>query len=542
MTVMHASRGWRTWPLRHQLVLGVSAVVMAALLVVGALSVLTLRNTLTNITDTQLSAAANGYSYSAAKYRSTPRPDGTLPPPGTMKPLTQLIGQAPGNVAALIQDGRVVDSALFQDGEAQPAPEAALRKVAEQSWGDGGSRTIELPGLGDYLIDSRPGDPGEFFVNGVSLRPTQQAVTRETTVVVAATVLALLGTALGTLMIVRFALRPLGRVAATAAEVVVLPLNQEQHAITPRVPATDTNPRTEVGLVGDTLNRLLAHLERSLGEAAASNRRMRQFITDASHELRTPLAAIQGYAELTRQDSSVLPETTEYSLARIEAEAHRMNSLVSDLLLLARLDEGQDLETVDFDLTDIAVDAVNDAAVSAPTHQWLLNLPEDAVPVRGDRSKLHQLLANLLSNARVHTPPGTTVTTGVVTVRADDDRAFAELTVIDDGPGIPGDMIGHLFERFVRADKSRSRQAGSFGLGLAIAASIVEAHSGSISAESQGGRTTFRVRLPLVTPPRRNRKADSPTNEPSRATREAIVTARTRLLPASVDTIRSERQ
>jgi two-component system, OmpR family, sensor histidine kinase TrcS len=250
-----------------------------------------------------------------------------------------------------------------------------------------------------------------------------------------------------------------------------------------------------VGLVGDTLNRLLDHVERALTEVAASDRRMRQFITDASHELRTPLAAIQGYAELTRQDSAVLPETTEYSLARIESESARMNSLVSDLLLLARIDEGQDLESTDVDLADMVVNAVNDAAVSAPAHRWVVDVPDHPVWVRGDRAKLHQAVANLLSNARVHTPTGTTVTATPGTVES---SAQAALTVTDDGPGIHAAILPHLFERFVRADKSRSRQAGnSFGLGLAITSAIVEAHLGSIVAESSDGRTTFEMLLPL---------------------------------------------
>ena len=318
-------------------------------------------------------------------------------------------------------------------------------------------------------------------------------------IVGAMTVLAVLITALSMIAIVRFALRPLGRVASTAAEVATLPLDRDNHEITPRVPERDTDPRTEVGLVGDTLNRLLDHVERALSDVAASDRRMRRFITDASHELRTPLAAIHGYAELTRQDASVLPDTTEYSLARIEAEARRMNSLVSDLLLLARLDEGQDLDTSELvDLTDVVLDAVNDAAVSAPTHRWLTELPDGAVWVRGDRARLHQLLANLLSNARVHTPAGTTVTTGIGTGRGDDGVPYVELAVADDGPGIPQDLLPHLFERFFRGDKSRSRQAGSFGLGLSIAASIVEAHHGTIAAESGSGRTAFKVHLPTV--------------------------------------------
>jgi two-component system sensor histidine kinase TrcS len=415
-----------------------------------------------------------------------------------MKPLTQLIGQAPGNVAALVQNGKVVDSALFLDGEAQQAPAAAVDDIAAMSWSDNGLRTVELPGLGDYLMDSRPGDPGEYFVNGASLRPTQEAVAKETAVVVAMTALALLATALATWLLVRFTLCPLRRVADTAAEVATLPLDREHYAITPRVAEKDTDPRTEVGRVGDTLNQLLANVERALSEVAASDRRMRQFITDASHELRTPLAAIQGYAELTRQDSCVLPETTEYSLARIESEAHRINSLVADLLLLARLDEGQDVETTDVDLTEVIADAVNDATVSAPGHRWLSRVPQRPVWVSADRAKLHQLIANLLTNARVHTPVGTTVSTRITTGRAADGASFAELTVTDDGPGISREVLPHLFERFVRADKSRSSEAGSFGLGLAIVASIVEAHHGSISAVSDGGHTTFRVRLPMI--------------------------------------------
>ena len=492
-------RTWQSWTLLRQLVVGVSAVVMLALVTVGTMSVLTLRSSVQGILDAQLTGSADGFSHTVTKYRITPNASGDLPPSGAMKPLTQLIGQAPGNVIALIQHGKVVDSAYFVDGEARPAPPAAVARIAELSWAGGVPRTVELPDLDYYRMLGRPGDGDEVLVTGVSRKPAWEAMTRETGIVAGMTAVALLITALSTVAIVRFALRPLARVASTAAEVATLPLSRDHHAITPRVPDRDTDPRTEVGLVGDTLNRLLDHVERALADVAASDRRMRRFITDASHELRTPLAAIHGYAELTRQDSSVLPDTTEYSLARIEAEARRMNSLVSDLLLLARLDEGQDLDTTEVDLTDVVMDAVNDAAVSAPTHRWLTKVPDGAVWIQGDRARLHQLLANLLSNARVHTPAGTTVTTGIATGRGDDGVAYVELTVTDDGPGIPQDLLPHLFERFFRADKSRSRQAGSFGLGLSIAASIVEAHNGIIAAESGSGRTTFKVRLPTVT-------------------------------------------
>ena len=254
---------------------------------------------------------------------------------------------------------------------------------------------------------------------------------------------------------------------------------------------------TRSGSSDNTLNRLLDNVDSALAHRVDSDLRMRQFIADASHELRTPLAAIQGYAELTRQDSSALPPTTEYALARIESEARRMASLVDELLLLSRLGEGEDLQSEDVDLADVVINAVNDAAVAAPTHHWIKDLPDEPVWVRGDHARLHQLVSNLLSNARVHTPPGVTVTTGIARHRSGPDAPYAELTVDDDGPDIDADILPRLFERFVRADTSRSNGSGN-GLGLAIVSSIVKAHHGSVSAESGDGRTVFRVRIPMI--------------------------------------------
>jgi two-component system, OmpR family, sensor histidine kinase TrcS len=356
-----------------------------------------------------------------------------------------------------------------------------------------------VPGLGNYRVDVRLGDrDGELFVTGVSTRAADRAVNQLNVIVYSLTALTVLATGLGTLAIVRYALRPLGRVTSTAAEVAALPLDRDNYAINLRVPESATDPRTEVGLVGHTLNRLLVHVGGALAEVAASDRRMRQFITDASHELRTPLAAILGHAELTRQDSTVLPENTEYALARIESESKRMNALVSELLLLARLDEGDDLRKTDIDLTQVVCDAVNDTAVTAPTHDWVLDVGDEPLWCRGDDAKMHQALANLLSNARIHTPPGTTVTTAVRALHDHSGSPAVEITITDDGPGIAPDLLPHLFERFVRADTSRSRQAGGTGLGLAIVASIVEAHGGEISAESDLRRTTFRIVMPAA--------------------------------------------
>jgi two-component system sensor histidine kinase TrcS len=177
-----------------------------------------------------------------------------------------------------------------------------------------------------------------------------------------------------------------------------------------------------------------------------------------------------------------------------------MTSLVDELLLLSRLGEGEDLDTEDVDLSDLVLTAVNDAAVAAPTHRWVTQLPEGPVWVHGDRDRLHQLMSNLLNNARVHTPPGVTVTTGIVENGSGPDPPYAELTVADNGPGIEPALLPHLFERFVRADKSRSGETGT-GLGLAIVASIVRAHHGYVTGESADGHTVFRVRIPTVEAP-----------------------------------------
>jgi two-component system sensor histidine kinase TrcS len=184
-------------------------------------------------------------------------------------------------------------------------------------------------------------------------------------------------------------------------------------------------------------------------------------------------------------------------LARIESEAGRMTSLVDELLLLSRLGEGDDLRTEDVDLADIALNAINDAAVAAPSHNWIKDLPDDPVLVSGDSDRLHQLVSNLLTNGWVHTPSGTTVTTSITCYRFVSGEPYAELAVADDGPDIDLELLPHLFDRFVRA-KNAPQDGGGNGLGLAIVDSIVKAHSGSVTAESASGRTIFRVRLPLA--------------------------------------------
>ncbi|HTM83764.1 MAG TPA: ATP-binding protein, partial [Mycobacterium sp.] len=402
--------------------------------------------------------------------------------------------QAPGNLIAVLDDGVVVNSAVFADGEAQPASPDLCAELEAEHWNDGAPHTVSLGSLGSYRVQSRTIDDHQL-VSGVSLNRSNQLLAAKIVVTVILILVALAVTAVGAVLVVRYALRPLRRVAATAADVAALPLAAPDRRSTARVDAADTDPNNEVGIVGHTLNRLLDNVDAALAELADADRRTRRFLADISHELRTPLAVIQGYAELTRQDSSQLPPNSEYALARIEAETHRMTMLVEDLLLLWRLDERHDLRTEEVDLGDLVIDAVHDAEVTGPDHTWVIRLPEEPVWVGGDRYRLHQLVTNLLSNARVHTPAGVTVTTAITV-----SGAGAELTVTDDGPDIEPELLPHLFDRFVQADPARSRKSQGTGLGLPIVAAIVEAHHGAVEVESASGRTVFRVRLPLLRP------------------------------------------
>lgn len=489
---------WLPRSLRRQLLLGVLAVVSVVLMTVGIVSVLSLRGYVTAMSDADVAESLDALGHSYHKYVR-----GERDPAGGAKPLSeamlQFTDQTPGNLIVVLHDGTLIGSAVFSEAEARPAPADAVHAIEEQSWTNGPPRSENLGSLGYYRLKSHVDGP-DVLIAGVSLNLADQIIARKQVTATLLIAAALMVTAGLTVWVVGYTLRPLRRLAATAAEVAAMPLADDDHRISVRVRPRDTNQQNEVGIVGHTLNRLLDNVDSALAQRAESDLRTRQFITDASHELRTPLAAIQGYAELTRQDSSELPPTTEYALARIESEARRMTLLVDELLLLSRLGEGQDLESEDVDLAALVGNAVNDAAVAAPTHHWLKELPDEPVWVRGDHARLHQLVSNLLNNARVHNPPGVTVTTAITCRHDGPDVPCAELTVADDGPGIDPELLPRLFERFARADSSRLNGTGT-GLGLAIVSSIVKAHHGSVTAESTEGRTVFRVRLPMIEKP-----------------------------------------
>jgi len=356
--------------------------------------------------------------------------------------------------------------------------------------------TVTIPGLGDYRVLQRippaASSTSEAVVQitGYSLSDVENTQRRLAEVMALVAGGAIIFGGLTVFFIVRRSLRPLDRVAATARKVATLPLDRGEVELAIRVPLKDTDSRTEIGSVGAAINQMLGHVSGALTARHASETRVRQFVADASHELRTPLAAIRGYAELARR-SEHEPGAVAHALRRVESESARMTTLVDDLLLLARLDSGRPLSTEEVDLTMLVVDRVSDARVAGTEHKWQLDLPDEPVVAMGDGARLHQVVANLLANARNHTPPGTVV---VTTLRCENSGVV--LTVEDDGPGIPAELQPEIFGRFVRGDSSRSRAAGSTGLGLAIVAAVISAHGGTVAIESRPGRTCARVWLP----------------------------------------------
>jgi two-component system sensor histidine kinase TrcS len=464
---------------------GVSALVVIVVLGVGALSVYTLRSYVTAVADVEVTHSLAAFKHSFTSQRRDE------------EPLGEFTGQSSGTIIAVLRDGRVVQSAMFDDAGAREVPAVAIATLQTAMASDR-PRTVEFGELGGYRVASTDIGDGQQLVSALSLRNANQVIVAKTLAMIVITAIAALVAAAGTVVIVRSALRPLRRVAAAAAQAATsVPLTDDDQRITARVRRADADPDSEVGIVGETLNRLLTNVDAALTARAETDRRMRQFLTDASHELRTPLATIRGYAELTRQDGASLPDTTEYALTRIESESRRMSSLVADMLLLSRLDEGRGLNLEALDVCALVADAVNDIAVTAPGHHLTADLPQDPVWVHGDRERLHQLIGNLLSNACTHTPAGVTVT-ATIHQPSGDPTGTIELIVCDDGPGIPPALIPEIFGRFVRADTARARGVNSTGLGLAIVASITEAHGGTIEASSRPGATRFVVRLPAL--------------------------------------------
>jgi two-component system OmpR family sensor kinase len=367
----------------------------------------------------------------------------------------------------------------------QPDPDLPVARIADLQPGDQAFYSVGSAGGPRYrLLAARPVDGGSAIVVGTQRSDVDDAIGRLITVEVAATIAIVAVLALVTFWVIRLGVRPIKRMTATASGIAAGDLSE-------RVP--EAPPKTEAGELGVALNQMLGRLETAFDERARSEQRLRRFVGDASHELRTPVTTIRGYAELYR--SGGLADTAELreAMRRTEQEAIRMGSLVDDLLLLARLDQGRPLERVPVHLEQLAEDAVRDARAVDPARPISATVRQPA-HVMGDDNRLRQVVANLVRNALVHTPEGTPVDVMVDRV---DGRAI--LQVRDEGPGMSEDVAAQAFERFYRADPSRVRSRGGTGLGLAIVEATVTAHGGDVVLDTAPGHgTTVRIELPAT--------------------------------------------
>ncbi|WP_374212143.1 sensor histidine kinase [Streptomyces sp. PSAA01] len=401
--------------MRTRLVVSAVALIAVVCAVIGTVTTLALQSYLQGQVDDDLRA-------SVGRFLNKPGPAGELPRDDVL--FVASPGQPIGTVGARFgQDGEIStsgksnDSPMTNDIDVDSRVDSLTggqRKALAAVPLDGQVHTIDLPGLGGYRAVAQWDHREGGIILAFPLDQTQETVNTLILVEFCVAAAGLVAAGIAGAAMVGISLRPLRRVAATATRVAELPLHSGEVALRERVPASEADPRTEVGQVGAALNRMLGHVESALAARQESETRVRQFVADASHELRTPLASIRGYAELTRRGREEIGPDTRHALGRVESEAGRMTGLVEDLLLLARLDAGRPLECAEVDLSPLVVDAVSDARAVGSDHEWRLELPDEPAVVHGDDAPLHQVLVNLLANARTHTPAGTTVTARVL--------------------------------------------------------------------------------------------------------------------------------
>lgn len=361
-------------------------------------------------------------------------------------------------------------------GDPPPPPELTLEEAIEA---EGRGRPFTLDGYRVLVRSDR-----FLFVYALPLDDVDAAVDRLVAVEAVAVLAVLAVLALVSWWVIRLGVRPLKQMTATASAIAAGDLSH-------RVPDGETG--TEAGELGAALNQMLGRIETAFDARTRSEERLKQFVADASHELRTPITTIRGYAELYRSGGLVERSELDEALRRTEQEAVRMGGLVDDLLHLARLDQGRPIEREPVDLAALARDATRDAQVVDPERTIAVEA-DGTLVVRGDEARLRQVLANLVTNAIVHTAPRTPVE--VRAHRVGDD---AVLEVIDRGAGMPPDVAARAFERFYRADPARARDRGGSGLGLAIVEATVTAHGGTVALNTApGAGTTVRVVLPLT--------------------------------------------
>jgi two-component system OmpR family sensor kinase len=469
--------------IRARLTIAIAVVMVVTIATFGFYMVATTRATLVDQLDSQVIAQAERR---AKGYESKPPPQGSYrdygdygdssdSPSYQKNDFANIIYSSTGDLDYAEPYGYADDRASLPD--CPDIPSAELDDIL--------GVVVTLPSLDgslEYRALMQELDSGQVQAVAAPLTEVDQAVSSLLRGVVIASVLAMLAAIGICWLVIRQGLKPVDSMVDTAAAIAAGDLGARM---------TDTGPGTELGRLGTALNDMMTQIQTSDAARAEGEHRLRRFVADAAHELRTPLTSLRGYAELYRQGA--LPDTTavDNAMGRIESEGARMARLVDDLLLLARLDQDRGLEHKPVNLVGLAGDAVQDFRVVAPEHPITLTT-DDRVDVQGDRMRLRQVIDNLLSNVRTHTPAGTRVQVSVT-----NQGTHAVIVVADNGPGVSPEDQEHIFERFWRADPARTRSKGGSGLGLAIVVSLVEAHGGDISLESTHGQgATFTVRLP----------------------------------------------
>lgn len=492
------------------------AVVVVLALTLGLLGLGLVRSTraaLVDQVDEQVQDNATRANRPGGRAKDSPSaPERGAPKPGAEptdrydyeRPVAHLLFSADGDVEVSEPCGFVDDPQPLPAVPDLPSPQAdaMIDRIVTVAAVDGSF---------DYRMLLQRAGGGGWTVTAAPLSDVDAVTTRLIRILVVLGATALAVAALASWALIRSGLRPVDRMIDTAAAIAAGDLSR-------RVP--DADQHTELGRLGRALNEMLVQIEQAVLARAASEDRLRRFVADAAHELRTPLTSLRGYAELYRQGALPDEASLANAMGRIESEGSRMSRLVDELLLLARLDQQRGLDAKPVDVVHVVQEAIDDARVIDPDRPLTRTLADAAV-VRGDRVRLRQILDNLLTNARIHTPPGTPIHVSVA--RRDD---HVEISVADRGPGIPADQQARVFERFWRADPSRTRGSGGTGLGLAIVASLVHAHAGTIEIASEiGNGATFTIRLPLdgqprsTPPPVEAKPAPSLPAPPARLTR-----------------------
>ncbi|HEX3957024.1 MAG TPA: HAMP domain-containing sensor histidine kinase [Trebonia sp.] len=490
-------------PLRTKLITAVLALVIAALAVISIASVLILRPYLYTQRDSDLQLElTHMLRYGGGQGRF----------------LEGSVGTDSGFIAAVQAPGQQLPPtyAPFGGFGMPTRPKLALPALPTGNWsnpndpvtltqpGQSGDDMWRVMGITVPAVTSAGVQTNAPLLVAVDLGPVSQEIHRLIAIELGVGTAIVIVVALAGVAIVRTNLRPLNDIELTAGQIAAGHLN---HRIAER------DPRTEIGSLGRSLNAMLSQIETAFhaqqeSEEAAhrSEERMRRFIADASHELRTPLTTLRGFAEFYRQRGGVqpdgmAPEELDRIMRRLESEASRMGLLVEDLLQLARLDQQRPLDIHPVDLLTLAADAVQDARIVAPDRTIELTVaPGAAFLVEGDEPRLRQVIGNLVTNARTHTPPEASITVSIAPGTLETGAPAVVLDVIDDGHGMTAEQAQHIFERFYRADAARNRASGGTGLGLAIVAGLVTAHGGEVSVQTAPGQgADFRVKLPLST-------------------------------------------